>query len=734
MTKKKVELLAPAGNPEGFYGAVNAGADAVYLAGSRFGARAYAENFSETELVECIKYAHLFDRKIYLTVNTLIKENEFSDLIEYINPYYEAGLDGMIIQDIGVFIFIRDHFPGLELHVSTQMTLTGKYGAGILKKMGASRIVPARELSLEEIRYIKSATGLELEVFIHGAMCYCYSGQCLFSSIVGGRSGNRGRCAQPCRLPYRINSERDTLAECYPLSMKDMCTIDHIPELIRAGVDSFKIEGRMKKPEYTAGVTSVYRKYIDRYYEQPDMALQIEPEDRKLLGSLYIRSGLQKGYYFHKNGADMITLDSPSYGGNDEAMLEMVKNRYLADIPKKKVRIKGSFLSGQKAHVTLTAGKHTRTIYGGMVEAAMNQPLTEENIRKQLGKLGDTFWEAEEIIVELDREVFFPLKEINELRRQAVTALTEAITGSEVRRVSGMEAVYPVNSLKPGKLKTKLEGLSVYVRTKEQLSVLYEFMTSDLVKYFYRIYLDTDMFEDDNELSAALTYLSGKIPVYMALPYVLRKEDESYLANILKLFDFPGIQGCMVRSLEGYAYLRDHDYIGEYVSDTGIYIWNRQSVLFWQDKLQSASLPLELNKKEQRQLLQASDSLPFEKIVYGRIPMMITANCIAKTAWGCGGPKKKSVFLTDRLHKKFPVITNCRHCYNIIYNCVPLSLHGEALKWKNNTGLRMDFTIEDADEMTSILRCFLDLLEYGEKRGNLPFHEYTTGHEKRGVE
>lgn len=246
---RRVELLAPAGNPEGFYGAIHAGADAVYLGGERFGARAYADNFTAEEIIACIRYAHIWGRRVYLTVNTLVKETEFEELFPYLQPLYKAGLDGVIVQDIGVFCFIRDHFPGLELHVSTQMTLTGTYGAELLKEMGAVRIVPARELSLSEIRELKTATGLQVETFIHGAMCYCYSGQCLFSSILGGRSGNRGRCAQPCRLPFQVEHEGKTSAVCYPLSLKDMCTIEHIPELLDAGIDSFKIEGRMKKPE-----------------------------------------------------------------------------------------------------------------------------------------------------------------------------------------------------------------------------------------------------------------------------------------------------------------------------------------------------------------------------------------------------------------------------------------------------------------------------------------------------
>ena len=230
----RVELLAPCGSYESFLGAVHAGADAVYLGGRQFGARAYAENFSEDELTGVIKKAHLFGVKVYLTVNTLVKEREFGGIYDYIRPLYEAGLDGVIVQDMGVFCLLKQCFPDLKLHASTQMTVTGAYGAAYLRKMGCERIVPARELSLEEIKVVKQQVSVEIETFIHGAMCYCYSGQCLMSSMIGGRSGNRGRCAGPCRLPYRVAGK-----EGYYLSLKDMNTLEHIPELIEAGIDSF---------------------------------------------------------------------------------------------------------------------------------------------------------------------------------------------------------------------------------------------------------------------------------------------------------------------------------------------------------------------------------------------------------------------------------------------------------------------------------------------------------------
>ena len=269
----KVELLAPAGSYEAFAAALNAGADAVYMGGTRFGARAYADNFSNEDLSRAIRTAHLHGKKVYLTVNTLTRQEEMPELTDFVRGLYEKeALDGVIVQDTGVLISLSEACPGLLLHASTQMSVTTREGVLFLKRLGVSRIVPARELSLKEIRLLKQED-IEIEAFIHGAMCYCYSGRCLMSSFLGGRSGNRGRCAGPCRLPYDVlgpdgrEALRGKRGECYPISMRDLCVLEILPELIDAGIDSFKIEGRMKKPEYAAGVTAVYRRYIDRFYE-----------------------------------------------------------------------------------------------------------------------------------------------------------------------------------------------------------------------------------------------------------------------------------------------------------------------------------------------------------------------------------------------------------------------------------------------------------------------------------
>lgn len=421
------ELLSPAGSLKGFYGAVHAGADAVYLAGKEYGARAYADNFSEEELLGCLRYAHIWHRKVYLTVNTLVKEEELGRLSAYLRPLAEAGLDGVIVQDFGVLNKIRTDFPDLPLHASTQMTVTGPYGAKLLKNLGVVRVVPARELSLEEVISLKRETGLETECFIHGAMCYSYSGQCLFSSIVGGRSGNRGRCAQPCRLPYQLAG-----SNFYPLSLKDMCTLEILPELIEAGIDSLKIEGRMKRPEYTAGVTALYRKSIDRYMQEGKFCP--EGENLALLKKLYIRTEVQEGYYHRRNGREMITLNSPAYSETEEDILAEIRRKYLEERPRILVRIKAFFRIGKPAEVWIAQADCPDVWHvakGDTVQEAVNVPTTRENFIKQLSKLGDTCFQLDPAYqegrpeVQMDLDIFYPLGAVNELRRRAVVLLEE---------------------------------------------------------------------------------------------------------------------------------------------------------------------------------------------------------------------------------------------------------------------------------------------------------------------
>lgn len=746
---KKVELLAPAGNTEGFYGAINAGADAVYLGGSRFGARAYAENFTTEELISCIRYGHLVGRKIYLTVNTLLKEQELSDLYKYLNPFYEAGLDGVIIQDLGVFQFIKTHFPGLELHASTQMTLCSKYGARLLKDMGASRIVPARELSLKELQVIKQDTNIELETFIHGAMCYCYSGQCLFSSILGGRSGNRGRCAQPCRLPYSVSRKNDREGEvCYPLSLKDMCTIEHIPELIEAGIDSFKIEGRMKKPEYTAGVTAIYRKYIDHYYElrgqfgqeEAKKNFSVESSDIKALSSLYIRSEIQDGYYFKHNGKEMVTLSSPAYSGSDDRLLEEIRRTFVEEHLRIPVRIEANFLTGHPACVRMYTDYVDVLVTGDTVQTAQKQPITEENIRKQLSKLGESFFNAEEIRINVSSDAFYSLKQINELRREAVLRMEEKILdGYSIQTESSGRTAIPPNcaavkaARKTAENKTPSSdcshGYVVSINTFEQLETLVKWQEENPNISFRRIYIDGDLavFEQNKVLPLCIKLCKSN-SLLLSLPYIIRESDRLYLEKLSSLVEEDIFEGFLLRSLDALGFLREKTCNSVFRADANLYVWNSASC----KQLESAGIkngfciPYELKAGEQHELLNNS-GYSFEKIVYSRIPMMITANCVLKTTDKCQKNSDEHIELTDRYRKKFPVVRNCHHCSNLIYNSVPLSLWQERNRWLSETDLRLDFTLEPPEKMKEILNAYL----LGQE---MPLGEYTSGHEKRGVE
>ncbi|MBQ4416650.1 MAG: U32 family peptidase [Butyrivibrio sp.] len=423
---KKPELLAPAGSYQALIGAVNAGADAVYFGADRYSARAFAENFTFEEARDAIRYACLNHVKTWMTVNTLARPDELDALPAFLTPYAEAGLSGVIIQDFGVLRVIREHFPHLALHASTQMAVTGIYGARMLKRMGVSRVVPARELSVAELAQIRREADIEVEAFVHGAMCYSYSGMCLFSAVIGGRSGNRGRCAQACRLPYRTAAKPE--ADTYCLSMKDLNALHHIPALIEAGVDSFKIEGRMKKAEYAAGVTAVYRKYIDRYFADP-ASYRVDRDDLQRLRGLYQRTEIADGYYTRHNAPSLITYGLPGYAKTDETLLAQIGETYLQGIRRRAVRISCVLRTGEPVLLTMTSGQTTVTVPGDAVQRAKRKPLGARDIEKQLLKLGNTPFSAASADVSLPEgeDVFVPVSALNDLRRRACEALEDAL-------------------------------------------------------------------------------------------------------------------------------------------------------------------------------------------------------------------------------------------------------------------------------------------------------------------
>lgn len=718
---KRVELLAPAGNYDALLGAVNAGADAVYLGGEQYGARAYADNFSRDEIISGIRLAHIYHKKIYLTINTLVKERELEGLYDFLLPFYEAGLDGVIIQDLGVLAYVRRYFPGLELHASTQMTLTGSEGVSFLKEYGVSRVVPARELSLEEIKDLKQ-TGAEVEIFIHGAMCYCYSGQCLFSSILGGRSGNRGRCAQPCRLPYEINGGK----ECFPLSMRDMCTIDLLPELIESGVDSFKIEGRMKKPSYVAGVTAIYRKYIDQYYEKG--SIHVSAQDRQLLSSLYIRSKIGDGYFHRHNGREMLTLESPAYSETDPGILTEIADRYVHAPEKVPVDAQIELCSGKPAKLSLRAKEAVFTCEGEIVQEAQKQPLQMEKIEQQIRKMGASLLKVQDIKVKTQGQVFLPIGAINELRRKTVLAMEDKLIAAPSR-----EAVPYDPYVRPQKQRLQKgaggeslrKPLEVCVSTWDQFDQIID-------RGLYRIYLDSRLFLEKETLQKKLSLKKGNTQIYGSTPYIVREKDDKTLFDVRDAYKEQLIQGVLIRNLESLAILKDSIAKKDLELDYGVYVWNHEALDLLSDKASGICLPVELNKGEWEELITyGKQKMRLSAVVYGRLPMMITANCLQKTSDGCRG-KSGTVMLKDRYGKEFPVYHDCRHCYNIVYNSVPLSLH-RAFSEELQEALhcRLDFTLETAKECLKVTEYFQKIsVQYED-----PFYsEYTTGHYKRGVE
>lgn len=732
---KKVELLAPAGNYESFLGAINAGADAVYLGGVKFGARAFADNFDEETLKRAIYYAHLFERKVYLTLNTLMKQTELEEIEEFFTPFYLAGLDGVIVQDLGLLQYLRERFPLLELHISTQMAVTGPYGVRMLKEAGACRVVPARELSLEEIRLLKKE-GLEIETFIHGAMCYSYSGQCFFSSVLGGRSGNRGKCAQSCRLPYKVTLKGEKKEEKgknksggkeeYPLSLKDMCSIDLLPQLIEAGIDSFKIEGRMKRPEYAAGVTSIYRKYIDLAYKNKLKGITIEPKDRETLTSLYIRSELQDGYYHRHNGKEMVTLDKPSYSPIKEEVAKEIYDTYVKT--PKKAGVKGFvFLkTGSPAMLQLEFKDQYITVEEGMVEPASKRPMEKAEIEKQLKKTGNTDFEFLDLSIEMEGNIFVPIKALNELRRKAFAQLEEALKMQSYEERKNSLQLMPKTPLKEKEvldIQQKKE-LFISVDSKEQceLALTYENIG--------RLYVAGELILEEERLREKLKKKGRDCEIWVKMPLILRKDSYSYLEQLLKLSS-SFVTGMLISNLESYAYLKYHHYEGKIALNHHVYLWNKKAIEFWSPLADSYLAPMECNIHEWRRLSNPD----FEYYCYGKIPMMVTANCIRLTKESCRGYGVSfEDRITDRYDTDFRVQTNCHHCYNVIYNSVPLSLHQyvEQIGTLKGKGIRLEFTTETAEEMKPVLEQYLRFRE-GKEMDFSFLKEYTTGHFKKGA-
>ena len=716
------ELLSPAGSYESFEAAIGAGADAVYVGGPAFGARAYAQNFTQEELITAIETAHIHNRKLYLTVNTLLKNRELDDqLFEYLLPYYEAGLDAVIVQDLGVFSFIRRNFPDLDIHASTQMTVTGPEGMQFLEEKGATRVVPARELSLEEISAMHKASPLEIETFIHGALCYSYSGQCLMSSIFGGRSGNRGRCAQPCRLPYSVTMDHRKYKgdkDFCALSLKDICTLDILPDILEAGVMSLKIEGRMKQPAYTAGVTAVYRKYLDMYLSGKEY--HVQEEDRKHLLELFSRGGSCKGYYDMYRGPEMMAFANEKKSGNIQPEIRKIKEK-----------IHGNLILSPESPVILeiTCKGKTVTAMGGEVQFAKNQPMEEQRIRQQMEKLGNTDFQWEDLNIEINGRIFVPVKVLNEVRRDALGQMREALIGCQKRAQVTKQQTKSKDQTACRKRVT--DSLPVYVSCERSDTAEVLLNETGITGFYFPFDTMEKYFSPE---------LAANSELYLSTPHIHRGEiPEKWLRSAQKWLE-QGMKGFLVRNLESYAVLKKMGYGGKCVLDASMYTWNDQSVGFWREEgVLRNTVPLELNEGE----LKHRDNTSSELLLYGYIPLMLSAQCVRKNLFGCTG-KCETAYLKDRYNSEFPVKCSCtpwgknnsekaKYCYNIIYNSIPYGLPGEKdqVKKLNLHSLRLAFTIEEPEKAKTILKEFRTVYQ---ENGKPSGRRYTKGHFKRGAE
>lgn len=779
--KHRIEVLAPAGSMESLKAAIQAGCDAIYIGGSRFGARAYADNPLEDEMLHAIYFCHIHQVKIYMTVNTLLKNEEINQLYDYLKPYYEAGLDAVIVQDMGVLKMIHQWFPDLEIHGSTQMALTMGRNIEDLAKYGVTRIVPARELSLEELECMRQDTSLELEVFVHGALCYCYSGKCLMSSMQGGRSGNRGRCAQPCRMKYRISGQNE-----YFLSPKELCGLEHIGELMAMGVNSLKIEGRMKRPEYTALVTSIYRKYVDLCYEigaehfaqWRETHKEQWEQDLQKLAEIYNRQGFTDGYFVNEK-RNMLATKRPKHGGvvvgkvskadERKATYLLDKSVFAQDVlefrsPEGKTKYEytlgADWIAGQKVEAKLLRGSHVRpgdyvvrtkharllnwirgkymdtslkvaiegdftaklgrpicleaswqrikiTVSGEVAREATKRAATLEDIQKAVGKTGDAMFFFSDLAIHLEDNLFLPVGVLKKLRREALLKLEEEIKKKYHRQANPKEIGIRKDSfVRNASLK---KHVSISVMSEEQLqTVLSKGDCQEII-------LRTDIMNNASLIHCLELCQKVGLDTRVGLPTVFRhktwkryedmlKDDASFLSQSVG-----GKIGFLVTNMESYHFLLKVAKVekSRIKIDASLYTMNDYAARWWEEQgITQMTLPYELTKRELRELEQYYSK---DLIVYGHIPLMVSAQCPFATKNGCGKGSGGSNSFTEfygEKQREYLSLNCCKDCYNMIYQKTPLSLlrEKESGELEDFLFIRYEFINESPAEVARILQ------------------------------
>ena len=804
-----MELLSPAGNREALIAAIACGADAVYLGYTAFGARSYAGNFDADGLHEAVEYAHERGKKIYVTVNTLVKQCETDDLCDVLDLLSDVHVDAVLVQDMGAVRIIQERYPQLVLHASTQMTINNAQGAQLMKNMGFARVVPARELSFAELRQMREHTDMEIEIFVQGALCFSCSGQCLMSSLIGGRSGNKGACAQPCRKMYRMESGKSA----YYLSLKDLCTLNHIPELINLSVDSFKIEGRMKNVTYAAYVTSIYRKYVDMYVSGGRDGYRVSDKDIEDLCDIYNRGAFTTGFYNNSKGKDMMALTRPNHWGVQALMVasnvkgkvtfraltdinaqdvfeidkehsfesgvnikkgqtmvvnlprkydlapkrilnrmknahitEFVKKNYVDGVAELPVDMYFKAVKNEPSELTVSTKDTYVTVYGGNVQKAAKQAATEENIKDKLSMTGQTGFKAFNVDVMIDDDIFMPVGELKKLRREALEQLKMKLTGAYERsyvpvgqpyaesddlsekqsnRDVSCEAgsnvacrddaltddttsaiqTFPSNTYYHNELTDAAVYKSVYLYNVKNINAILD------IEAVKRIYIDYDIFYTDRErFTDACRRVAGSgASLYIGLPYILAEEKHNRLCELLDYVNSnmqSMVKGFLVRNLEELGLLaarKDSGY--DIVMDAGMYVFNTHS----RNELESVvkgtglnmcayTLPYELNSSE----LKSVGGLNSELIVYGRVPAMVSKQCVRKTYGRCDHKSRVTLLKQDN-GKEYSVKSVCSFCYTVtLADTFDISKE-KALSDIALGSVRYEFDEESNEEIISIL-------------------------------
>jgi len=682
-----MELLAPAGSSAALIAAVQSGADAVYIGGTQFSARRSAQNFTQEDMIRWVNYCHLYGVQVHVAANTLIKEKEAESFLEYIGMLNQIGVDAVIVQDVGMADFISAKYPDLALHASTQMSVASIAGVRYLEQHGFSRVVLARELDKNAIADIIKQAKAEIEVFAHGAICMSYSGQCLMSSMIGGRSGNRGMCAQPCRLPYELLHQGKSRKKGYLLSPKDMCLIDELETLKKIGVTSIKIEGRLKRPEYVSTVVGIYRKYLDS-------GKKVSASDFEDLKNAFNRSGFTKGYFEGKCDADMMSYETP---GNisenlfsEEAKRRCCEENIFRKIP---ISVEAQLLKDQPLFLKLSdSDGHSVTVNGKCVaEKAINRPLEQSRFSEQVTKFGNTPFAAQRTDIILEEGITVPIKEINETRRKAVSLLQE----QRIARAPKTEMSYEI----PVFLSVKQSTLQITasVTTKEQAEAVLKFPIC-------RLYAPVSIAGNFADTMETVT----------VLPAVWRDKTA---------FPEPVTKSVSIRNLSQIEAFQGYKQYGDY----RLNLYNSYSIR--QMKAMETVMPsVELNCHE---LSELKPEVPLELFAYGRVELMVMRNCPSKAI--LGGCRPDFCELKDRQLQHFPLVCDAS-CNRILLNAKPIFMADKMrdLQKLPIQFLKLHFTTETPEECKEILSAYFRAFD--EKILPPAENTFTRGHFFRGVE